>query len=146
MPPTILACGSAAAALFASSCSTTDPADANRDGVLTVPELESALFDAIIDYSDADGDGQLTFAEWEAVNEDADASLFRKRDLNRDGKLDRAEAIKSTKRSRTWDRLIRKIDKNGDGKIDEAEKAAFREELGENDDRINKLSDMAEKE
>lgn len=145
-PKRIVAGGAALGVLlFGSSCATTDPADTNRDGVLSVPELESAMVDAIIDYSDANRDGQLTFAEWQTANSDADASLFRKRDLNRDGKLDRAEAVKATDQSDTWDRLIAKIDLNGDGTIDDQEKATFRESLAEADDgdKVNKLIDIA---
>jgi Ca2+-binding EF-hand superfamily protein len=136
--------GCAAAAALLSSCATNNIADANKDGVLTVPELETALVDAIIEYSDKDRDGSVTFAEWSAVNDAADASLFRQRDLNYDGTLDRAEALKSTQQSDTWDRLIAKIDLNGDGKIDESEKAAFRTEMAKaDDDQVNKLRAIA---
>jgi Ca2+-binding EF-hand superfamily protein len=141
----IAGCLSLGLLLCSTSCTTVDPADTNKDGVLSVPELESAMVDAIIEYSDADGDGQLTFAEWQAANAGAKASLFRKRDLNGDGKLDRDEAVKSTQDSDTWDQLIAKIDLNGDGKIDESEKATFREAMAkaDDDDQVNKLIDIA---
>jgi Ca2+-binding EF-hand superfamily protein len=134
--------------LFATSCATTDPADTNKDGILSVPELESAMVDAIINYSDQNRDGQLTFAEWQAANSKADASLFHKRDLNGDGKVDRAEAIKSTSDSDLWARLIAKIDLDGDGIIDESEKSAFRAEMakGDQENQVNRLIEITNEE
>ena len=141
----VLASLAVGALLFGASCATTDPADTNRDGVLSVPELESAMVDAIINYSDQNGDGQLTFAEWQAANSQADASLFHKRDLNGDGKVSRAEAMKSTSDSNLWSRLISKIDLNSDGIIDESEKAAFRAEMakGDQDNKLNRLIEIS---
>lgn len=141
----ILASLAVGALLFGASCATTDPADTNRDGVLSVPELESAMVDAIINYSDQNGDGQLTFAEWQAANSQADASLFHKRDLNGDGKVSRAEAMKSTSDSNLWSRLISKIDLNSDGIIDESEKSAFRAEMakGDQDNKLNRLIEIS---
>ena len=141
----IAACLAIGTLLFATSCATHDPADTNKDGILSVPELESAMVHAIINHSDQNRDGQLTFAEWQAANSQADADLFHKRDLNADGKVDHAEAIKATSDSNLWARLISKIDLNGDGIIDESEKAAFRAEMekGERGDEVNRLIEIA---
>lgn len=141
----LLICMGIAAGLSGCATVTSDHADVNKDGIVSAPEFESALLDAIIRYGDSNGDGSLNYSEWEKVNDGASMKQFDQRDLNGDGYLDRNEALKSTRQSELWHQILLKIDLNGDQTFDENEIAQFRERLGEDDGNwVNRLITIAE--
>lgn len=69
---------------------------------------------------DADGDGTVTRAEAQA----AATAMFAKMDVNKDGKLDKADREQS--RQQMQERRFAKLDANGDGSISKAEFTADR--------------------
>ena len=85
------------AALLA-SCATTETdrdlfiqADTNKDGQLSLAEVNKAGLPRIFSLFDVDGNGSVTLAEARKVDRGFDAKMFNERDLNHDGKVTWAE-------------------------------------------------------
>lgn len=137
---------------FLNSCATPKASDAfsradtNGDGLLATTELETAMLSGIVRQADADGDGGITLAEWRVAKPGADAALFKKRDLNQDGQIDREEAGKAVEKNDKWRRLLGKFDPDGDGTVSEEELAAMEKKMDATDapSKVAKLLKIAD--
>jgi Ca2+-binding EF-hand superfamily protein len=121
----------ATAALLA-SCATTETdrdvflkADANKDGLLSLDEVNKAGLPRLFNRFDVDGDGAVTLTEARAVESGFDAELFTERDLNRDGKVAYAEYEAVALRKGGLKSQFTEVDLNRNGIIEMGEAQAY---------------------
>jgi Ca2+-binding EF-hand superfamily protein len=121
----------AAAALLA-SCATTETdrdlfiqSDTNRDGQLSLAEVNKAGLPRLFSIFDVDGNGSVTLAEARTVDPKFDAKMFNERDLDRDGKVTWAENEKVAMSKGGLKKDFAAVDTDGDGMIEKAEAEAY---------------------
>lgn len=121
----------AAVALLA-SCATVetnrnlfDLADTNKDGQLSLDEVNKEGLPRLFDRFDADGNGSVTLAEARTVQPKFDEKLFNERDLDHDGKVTWAEYEKVAMGKGGLKKQFAEIDTDRDGTIEKAEAQAF---------------------
>ena len=102
-----------------------DIADTDRDGKLTRAEMSDAQVTATFNSRDANKDGKMTKAEWIVPGDEAGPKQFAERDADKDGivTLDEAKAWgRKSERSAT---LLKEADTNRDGAVDRNEAIAY---------------------
>lgn len=99
--------------------------DADRDGRVTVAEVESFVFPRAFAAFDVNRDGVVTLAEARKVEPEFDETLFAARDKNRDGKVTFAEFRASARKAGYVTKYFKLVDRNGDGVIVAAEADAY---------------------
>lgn len=121
----------AAAALFA-SCATTETdrdlflqTDTNKDGQLSLAEVNKAGLPRLFRIFDVDGNGSVTLAEARKVEPGFDAKIFTERDLNHDGKVTWAENEKVAMNKGGLKKQFAAVDTDGDGMIEKVEAEAY---------------------
>ena len=127
----------ALATAFTTGCSTTsktlepnsqasafDRADANRDGKLSLDELNIYIVNQIFDSRDANHDGRMTEQEWTGGDPKRLAD-FKKRDTNGDGVVTKEEAIAYGRKHGLANKIMHDADTNRDGVLDSAEVQAY---------------------
>lgn len=122
------------------SCATTETdrdlfiqADTNKDGRLSLAEVNKAGLPRLFNRFDLNRDGSVTLAEAREVEPGFDEKEFVGRDLNRDGKVTYPENEKVALRKGGLKKQFAEVDTNGDDVIDPAEAEAYvaRREKGE---------------
>lgn len=119
-----------ALALLASCASTeTDrdlflQADANKDGRLSLDEVNKVGLPRLYNRFDLNADGRVTLEEAREVEPGFDEKVFSERDLDRDGKVTYAESEKVALAKGGLKKQFSEIDTNSDGFIDQAEAEA----------------------
>ena len=113
------------ACLLAAGCAVTDSQfeafDLDHNGVISRGEFTDAIAMLSFQSYDRNHDGFIDLAEWRAVEGAGNDTLFRMRDLSRNGKISRQEARLAAEKNRGLDALFSTIDANHDGVIDRAE-------------------------
>ncbi len=129
-PPTILLCTIAGACL--TGCQTTETdrdlfvkADSDKDGKLTLKEVNTMGLPRLFGRFDGNADGFVTMAEANAVEPGFDPALFTERDLNKDGKVSFEEYRQVAERKGVLKEKFAAIDTNHDGCIDKTEAEAY---------------------
>ena len=120
----------AAAALLA-SCATMETdrdlfiqSDTNKDGQLSLAEVNKAGLPRLFSIFDVDGNGSVTLAEARTVEPGFDAKMFTERDLDRDGKVTWAENEKVAMSKGGLKKQFAAVDTDGGGMIEKAEAEA----------------------
>lgn len=121
-----------AALLLLASCATTESdrdlflrADTNKDGLLSLDEMNKAGLPRLFNRFDLNGDGAVTLAEVREVEPGFDGRLFAERDLNRDGKVTYAEYESVARRKGVLTRAFAEVDRNRNNVIEKAEAEAY---------------------
>lgn len=100
-------------------------ADTNKDGKLSLDEVNKVGLPRLFNRFDGNGDGSVTLAEVREVEPGFDEKVFAERDLNRDGKVTYAESEKVALSKGGLKKQFAAVDANGDGVIDQAEADAY---------------------
>jgi Ca2+-binding EF-hand superfamily protein len=104
-------------------------ADKNKDGQLTLAEVNAMGLPRVFDHFDKNRDGVVTMDEARASDPDFEAKHFSERDLNHDGKVSYDEYIEVAKKRGGLKKHFAVVDANGDGAINQAEANAYTEKL-----------------
>lgn len=117
---------------FLASCATTETdrdlfikTDVNKDGRLSLEEVNKAGLPRLFARFDLNGDGFATLDEVRQVEPGFDEKLFAERDLNKDGKVSFAEFEKVSLRQGGLKKQFAELDTNGDGMITKDEAEAY---------------------
>lgn len=104
-------------------------ADKDKDGRLTLAEVNAVGLPRLFHRFDTDGNGSVTLAEARAVDAEFKDKEFTTRDLNKDGKVTYAEYDKVAQAKGGLKKQFAAIDTNKDGFIDKAEADAHVEKM-----------------
>ncbi|RBP35373.1 Ca2+-binding EF-hand superfamily protein [Roseimicrobium gellanilyticum] len=104
-------------------------ADKNKDGQLTLAEVNAMGLPRVFNHFDKNRDGTVTMEEARAVDPDFEEHHFSERDLNRDGKVSFEEYIQVAKKRGGLKKHFAVVDANSDGAINQAEANAYVEKL-----------------
>lgn len=99
--------------------------DLNHNHKLSLSELQAAVVTGLFNTYDADKDGVITKEEWRKKDPGGDGNFMRQRDLNRDGRITREEALVFTKRQGFCLDVLGQADRNGNGTIERKEAAVW---------------------
>jgi len=120
------------ALLLLASCATQETdrdfflkADANKDGRLSLDEVNKEGLPRLFNRFDGNGDGAVTLAEVREVEPAFDAKEFAARDLNKDGKVTLAEHEKVALSNGGLQKPFAEVDTNKDGVIEIIEAEAY---------------------
>lgn len=132
MNPTCRPLLSAAAFLLLASCATRETdrsffikADTNKDGRLSLDEVNKEGLPRLFNRFDANGDGAVTLAEAREVEPGFDEKMFTARDLNKDGKVTYAENEKVALSQGGLKKPFAEVDTDRNGIIEKAEAEAY---------------------
>jgi hypothetical protein len=127
MKPNIIRSAALAVALL-SSCASTETdhdlflqADGNKDGKLSLQEVNQVGLPRLFNRFDINQDGAVTLAEAREVEPGFDEKTFAERDLNKDGKVTYAEGEKVALAKGGLKKQFSEVDSNRDGFIDKSE-------------------------
>ncbi len=120
------------ALLLLASCATQETdrdffikADANKDGRLSLEEVNKEGLPRLFNRFDGNGDGSVTLVEARVVEPGFDEKVFASRDLNKDGKVTMAENEKVALSRGGLKKQFAEVDTNHDGVIEKAEAEAY---------------------
>jgi Ca2+-binding EF-hand superfamily protein len=125
-------------AAFLTSCSSTSTetdrdlfvqADSNKDGRLSLPEVNQAALPRLYSRFDVNGDGNVTLAEAREVEPGFAEKAFTERDLDKDGKVTFAESEKVALAKGGLKKQFAEVDTNKDGFVDKTEADAHVDKL-----------------
>lgn len=102
-----------------------DRADTNKDGLLSLAEVNKAGLPRLFGRFDADGNGTVTLAEARTVAPKFDEKIFNERDLDHDGKVTWAEYEKVAMSKGVLTKAFAEVDTNGNCIIEKAEAEAY---------------------
>lgn len=118
--------------LLLASCATRETdrsffikADTNKDGRLSLEEVNKEGLPRLFNRFDGNGDGAVTLAEAWVVEPGFDEKVFASRDLNKDGKVTLAENEKVALSRGGLKKQFAEVDTNHDGVIEKAEAEAY---------------------
>ena len=118
-----------AAAFVSAGCQTAGDrfakADKNKDGKLTSDEASDYVVISVFESLDANKDGVLALSECAVEGAPATVKDFQKRDLNKDGKVTREEAIQYGRTKGNVKKAFPQADKNKDGYLTRKEVREF---------------------
>jgi Ca2+-binding EF-hand superfamily protein len=114
------------------SCQTTETdrdlflkADSDKDGKLTLSEVNIMGLPRLFGRFDINGDGTVTLAEASQVEPGFDPKVFAERDLNGDGNVSFDEYRQVAERKGVLKEKFAAIDTNRDHRIDQSEAEAY---------------------
>lgn len=123
---------SGAALVLLASCATRETdrdffikADANKDGRLSLDEVNKEGLPRLFSRFDCNGDRAVTLAEARVVEPGFEEKVFAERDLNNDGKVTLAENEKVALSGGGLKRQFAEVDTNHDGFIERTEAEAW---------------------
>ena len=122
----------AGTALLCASCATRETdrdffikADTNKDGRLSLDEVNKEGLPRLFGRFDGNGDGAVTLAEARQVEPGFEEKVFAERALNKDGKVTLAENEKVALSRGGLRKQFAEVDTNRDGIIEKVEAEAY---------------------
>jgi Ca2+-binding EF-hand superfamily protein len=99
--------------------------DTNKDGKLSLKEVNKFSLPRLFGRFDTDGDAVVTLADVRAIDPKFDARQFEARDLDGNGKVTFREYRRYAEKNGVLDKLFGKVDTDGDGYITKPEAEAY---------------------
>jgi Ca2+-binding EF-hand superfamily protein len=99
--------------------------DTNKDGKLSLKEVNKFSLPRLYGRFDADGDAVVTLADVRAIDPKFDAKQFEARDLDGNGKVTFREYRRYAEKNGVLNQLFGKVDTDGDGYITKPEAEAY---------------------
>jgi Ca2+-binding EF-hand superfamily protein len=99
--------------------------DTNKDGKLSLKEVNKFSLPRLFGRFDTDGDAVVTLADVRAIDPKFDARQFEARDLDGNGKVTFREYRRYAEKNGVLDKLFGKVDTDGDGYITKPESDAY---------------------
>ena len=122
----------ALAALLLASCRPTETdrdvflqMDTNKDGKLSLKEVNKFALPRLYGRFDNDGDAVVTLDDVRAIDPNFDEKLFAARDLDGNGKVTFREYRQYAEKNGVLNKLFGKVDTDGDGFITKPEADAY---------------------
>ena len=103
--------------------------DTNKDGKLSLKEVNKFALPRLYGRFDEDGDAVVTLADARAIDPNFDAAQFEARDLDGNGKVTFREYRRYAEKNGVLDKVFVTVDTNGDGFITKPEADAYVEKL-----------------
>jgi len=103
--------------------------DTNKDGKLSLKEVNKFALPRLYGRFDEDGDAVVTLADARAIDPNFDAAQFEARDLDGNGKVTFREYRRYAEKNGVLDKVFGTVDTNGDGFITKPEADAYVEKL-----------------
>ena len=95
--------------------------DTNKDGKLTLKEVNTYALPRLYGRFDTDGDAVVTLDDVRSIDPKFDEKLFAARDLDGDGKVTFREYRRYAEKNGVLNKLFGKVDTDGDGFITKPE-------------------------
>jgi Ca2+-binding EF-hand superfamily protein len=99
--------------------------DTNKDGKLSLKELNKYALPRLYGRFDTDGDASVTLEDARKIDPTFDVQQFEVRDLNSDGKVTFREYRRYAEKNGVLNKLFGTVDKDGDGYITKTEADAY---------------------
>lgn len=99
--------------------------DTNKDGKLSLKELNKYALPRLYGRFDTDGDASVTLEDARKIDPTFDVQEFEVRDLNGDGKVTFREYRRYAEKNGVLNKLFGTVDKDGDGYITKTEADAY---------------------
>ncbi len=99
--------------------------DTNKDGKLSLKEVNKFSLPRLFGRFDTDGDAVVTLADVRAIDPKFDAQQFEARDLDGNGKVTFREYRRYAEKNGVLNQLFGKVDTDGDGYITKPEADAY---------------------
>lgn len=103
--------------------------DTNKDGRLSLKEVNKFALPRLYGRFDEDGDAAVTLDDARAIDPDFDAAQFEARDLDGNGKVTFREYRRYAEKNGVLDKVFGTVDTDGDGFITKPEADAYVEKL-----------------
>lgn len=99
--------------------------DTNKDGKLTLKEVNRFALPRLYGRFDTDGDASVTLEDARKIDPAFDVSQFEARDLDGNGKVTFREYRRYAEKNGVLNKLFGSVDKDGDGYITKTEADAY---------------------